>query len=117
MEDYDGDDVTPLVKGKECAYAVFDANGVATCGIEKAYEAGATGFRKPLSCHLYPVRIGKLRSGQESVNYHEWKICTPACTLGIQLQVPVYKFLKESLIRKYGQEWYGMLDEAVKRGY
>lgn len=109
IEDSDGDDVTPLVNGKECAYTVFDENGIASCGIEKAYEDGAIQFRKPLSCHLYPIRIGKLRSGQETVNYHEWKICTPACTLGQQLQVPIYKFVKDALIRKYGKEWYDML--------
>lgn len=115
VEDSDGDDVTPLVDGKECAYTIFDEKGVTSCGIEKAFEEGATNFRKPVSCHLYPIRIGKLRSGQDSVNYHEWKICTPACTLGQQLQVPVYKFVKDALIRKYGEDWFSMLDAAVKR--
>lgn len=115
VEDLDGDDVTPLINGKECAYTVFDENGVASCGIEKAFGDGATHFRKPVSCHLYPIRIGKLRSGQETVNYHEWKICTPACTLGQQLQIPVYEFVKDALIRKYGEDWYHMLDAVAKR--
>lgn len=117
VEDSDGDDVTPLVEGKECAYTVFDTSGIASCGIERAYEAGATAFRKPISCHLYPVRIGKLRSGQLTANYHKWKICNPACTLGRELQVPIYKFVKDALIRKFGREWYEMLDTAVKRGW
>ena len=117
VEDSDGDDVTPLVNGKECAYTVFNDQGVASCGIEKAYEAGATTFRKPVSCHLYPVRIGKLRSGQLTANYHKWKICDPACTLGKKLQVPIYKFVQDALIRKFGHEWYTMLDTAVKQGY
>lgn len=117
VEDSDGDDVTPLVNGKECAYTVFDSEGIASCGIERAYEAGATYFRKPISCHLYPVRIGKLTSGQLTANYHKWKICDPACELGRKLQVPIYKFVKDALIRKFGQEWYEMLDAAVNRGY
>ncbi|MFW5974697.1 MAG: DUF3109 family protein [Bacteroidota bacterium] len=117
VDDSDGDDVTPLVDDKECAYAIFDAQGIASCGIEKAYEAGATTFRKPISCHLYPVRMDKLRSGQLTANYHKWKICDPACSLGKELKVPTYKFVKEALIRKFGQEWYTMLDTAVKQGY
>ena len=104
--------VTPLVNDKECAFVTFK-NGIAFCAIEKAYEAGIFPFRKPLSCHLYPVRINKLKN-VEAVNYHEWEICQPACDCGINMKVPVYKFLKEALIRKYGNEWYNEL-EAVAR--
>lgn len=108
--DDDGDLVTPLVDGKECVYTIFE-NGIAGCGIEKAFRAGKTDFRKPVSCHLYPVRIRKYRDF-EAVNYDRWDICQPACTCGEKLQVPVFRFLKDALTRKYGEEWYAMLDEA-----
>lgn len=108
--DDDGDFSTPTIGGRECAYAVYDERGVLKCGIEKAWAAGATSFRKPVSCHLYPIRITKKRS-LEAVNYHKWDICSPACALGKELKVPLYKFLKEALVRKYGQAWY---DELVR---
>lgn len=110
--DADGDLVTPLVNGKHCAYAVFDKQGMASCGIELAWKAGKTSLRKPISCHLYPVRITKLYD-RDAINYHAWDICKPACTCGERLQVPVYRFLKEALIRKYGEAWYAELDEVA----
>jgi hypothetical protein len=113
VRDADGDMVTPLNNGKECAFTVFDENGVATCGIEKAYEAGATRFRKPISCQLYPIRISTL-ANHEALNYHRWDICSPACALGEQLQVPVYKFLKDALIWRYGETWYQNLDQIAQ---
>ena len=109
----DGELVTPLVNGAECAYVIFDEKGITKCGIEKAWESGAVDFRKPISCHLYPVRIAQY-SDFEAVNYHKWEICSPACDLGASLQVPVYKFLKDSLITKYGSEWYLELEEVAK---
>jgi hypothetical protein len=112
--DSDGDWVTPLVNGDgECAYTIFE-NGVARCGIEKAWEEGAVKFRKPVSCHLYPIRVNRLKSGVEALNYHRWDLCSAACTLGKKLQVPVYVFLKEPLIRKYGRKWYHELELAVE---
>jgi len=105
--------VTPLIKGRECAYTVFE-NGIAKCGIEKAYFDGKTDFRKPVSCHLYPVRINKMKNSLEAVNYDKWSICKPACKLGDSLKVPLYKFLKDSLIRKYGEEWYQELELSAK---
>jgi hypothetical protein len=105
----DGEKVTPLVNSAECAYVIFDEKGVTKCGIEKAWEDGATQFRKPVSCHLYPIRITKY-SSYEAVNYHKWHICSPACTLGSSLQVPIYKFTKDALIRKYGPNWYEELE-------
>lgn len=108
----DGELVTPLVNGAECAYVIFDEKGTTKCGIEKAWEQGAVDFRKPISCHLYPVRIAQYPDF-EAVNYHKWKICSPACDLGASLQVPVYKFLKDSLITKYGKEWYHELEEVA----
>jgi hypothetical protein len=103
---------TPLMKGGPCAYTVFSKNGIAGCGIEKAFEAGATTFRKPISCHLYPIRITKSKD-MEYLNYDEWEVCNPACVNGAKLKVPVYKFLKPALIRKYGQEFYDTLEATV----
>lgn len=103
---------TPLVNGKECAYVTFTDKGIASCGIEDAYNAGAIGFRKPISCHLYPVRVQEY-SEFAAVNYHRWPICNDACTLGKQLQVPVYKFVKAALIRKFGENWYAELEKVA----
>lgn len=108
--DSDGDLGTPLVEEGACAYAIFE-NGKAFCGIEKAWKAGATAFRKPISCHLYPVRVSSYSSFQ-AVNYHRWKICDPACQLGAQLEVPVYVFLKDALIRRFGLKWYHELEQV-----
>lgn len=108
-----GEHETPLVNGGECAYVVFDNNGIAGCGIEKAHAAGATHFKKPISCHLYPVRIQNF-SQFVAVNYHVWQICNEACTLGKELGVPVYKFLKEALIRKFGEDWYAQLEKVAQ---
>ena len=99
--------VTPLVRGRECAYAIFE-DGIARCAIEKAFLAKKIPFQKPISCHLYPVRIKKL-FGAEGVNYHKWKICNKALENGIKLKMPLYIFLEEALIRKYGRNWYNRL--------
>lgn len=109
--DMDGDYVTPLVNGEECAYVNFDEKGVAKCAIENAYNEGKTSWKKPISCHLYPIRIKELKDF-DALNYHHWPICEAACTLGQSLSVEVYRFLKEPLIRKYGVDWYGELEEA-----
>ena len=111
--DSDGDMVTPLVEGKECAYVVFEENGLASCGIEKAWKAGKTDFRKPISCHLYPVRTAKV-SEYTALNYHKWGICSAACTLGEHLKVPVYVFVKDALVRAYGESWYEELSVAAE---
>ncbi len=105
--------VTPLAKGMECAYTVFE-NKVAMCGIEKAFYDGKINFKKPVSCHLYPIRITKQRNGMEAINYDKWSVCKPACKLGASLKVPVFKFLKESLTRKYGKSWYKKLVIAAE---
>jgi hypothetical protein len=112
LVDSDGDKVTPLVGGNgECAYTVFE-NGFALCGIEKAWKAGKVKFRKPLSCHLYPVRITKYKQF-DAVNYEKWNICKPACACGEKLEVPVYRFVKDALVRKYGKTWYRALEKAA----
>jgi hypothetical protein len=105
---------TPLVSGKECAYVTFTDKGVASCGIEDAFNAGEIDFRKPISCHLYPIRVQEY-SEFAAVNYHRWPICDDACTLGKELQVPVYKFTKAALIRKFGENWYAELEKIASK--
>ena len=110
----DEDDLTtPLVNGNECAYVVFDDKGITKCGIEKAYEDGVIGYQKPISCHLYPIRTKKY-DNFEALNYDRWDICSDACSLGEELQVPVYKFLKDPLIRKYGETWFAELEVLIE---
>jgi hypothetical protein len=112
--DDDGDYTTTLVSEKaECAFVYFDETKTAKCAIEKAHAAGIIDWKKPISCHLYPVRITKYRK-YDAVNYHEWQVCKPACDCGSKLGVPVYKFLKEPLIRKYGKEWYKELERSAR---
>lgn len=113
VTDIDGEYTTPLVNTQECSYVFFDDDNIAKCAIEKAWEEKKIDFQKPVSCHLYPIRITKY-SNYEAVNYHRWPICDCARANGDQLKVPVYVFLKDSLIRKYGLEWYTQLDEYVK---
>ena len=108
----DNDFVTPMVEGKECAYVIFDEKGITKCGIEKAYEDGAVDWQKPISCHLYPIRVDEYRTFT-ALNYHKWEICSDACTLGRELKVPIYKFVKTPLIRKYGEEFYQTLCDAA----
>ncbi len=103
---------TPLVEGKACAYVTYDDKGVVKCAIEEAYNAGEVDWKKPVSCHLYPVRIRDYTEFS-AVNYHSWEICDDACTLGEQLGVPVYKFVKEALIRKFGNDWYTELEKVA----
>jgi hypothetical protein len=112
--DYDifGKFVTPLVNDGECAFANF-SEGIAYCAIERAWQEGKTGFQKPVSCHLYPVRITEYRDFQ-AVNYHKWNICKPALKKGNHEGIPLYKFLKSALIRKYGEDWYRSLEKEVE---
>ncbi len=113
--DEDGDYSTPTIGGKECAYSHYDEKGILKCGIEQAYLDGKVGFKKPISCHLYPIRITKNKKGFEAVNYHQLSICSAACSYGKSLQVPLYKFLKEPLVRKYGAGWYDELTKAIEK--
>ncbi|MBT8206132.1 MAG: DUF3109 family protein [Eudoraea sp.] len=113
LKGQDGEWETPLVNNKECAYTIFDDKGIAKCGLEAAYEAGATTWKKPISCHLYPVRV-KEYSKLTAVNYHKWQICNPACEFGKSLQVPVYKFVKDALVRKFGDAWYKELETVAR---
>ncbi len=107
--------VTPTVNGGICVYGYTDELGTVKCGIEKAWKAGKVDFRKPISCHLYPIRI-TAHDGYEAVNYEPRPtLCKPACKLGKQLKVPVYVFLKDSITRKYGPEFYGTLDAVANK--
>lgn len=112
--DGDGDYTTTLVSpGAECAFVFFDENKIAKCAIEQAYYDGKIEWKKPISCHLYPVRITQHKE-YDAVNYDKWSICKPACECGAKLDVPVYKFLKEPLIRKYGKDWFKQLEQSAK---
>ncbi|MBL7918845.1 MAG: DUF3109 family protein [Bacteroidia bacterium] len=112
--DGDGDYTTTLVSpGAECAFVFFDENKIAKCAIEQAYYDGKIDWKKPISCHLYPVRITKHKE-YDAVNYDKWSVCKPACSCGEKLNVPVYKFLKDPLIRKYGKEWFKALEKSAK---
>jgi hypothetical protein len=102
--------VTPAINGGICVYAYTEETGIVKCGIEKAWKEGVIPFQKPISCHLYPIRV-KEGDGYEMINYEpRKKLCKPACKLGRQLKVPVYKFLRDPIIRKYGPEFYEALD-------
>ncbi|MFV9551616.1 DUF3109 family protein [Algibacter sp. PT7-4] len=109
----DGELETPLINGADCAYVIFDENKVALCAIEEAYNQGEVSWKKPISCHLYPIRVQDY-SEFSAVNYHKWQICDVACSLGEELQVPIYKFVKEALIRKFGEAWYTELEKVAK---
>jgi hypothetical protein len=109
--DSDGESVTSIVNGDECVFTYTDETGKCKCAIEKAYREGKTDFYKPISCHLYPVRLQKYNQ-YIAVNYHRWNVCNCARELGEKLNVPVYKFLKEPLIRKFGKEWFEQLEIA-----
>jgi hypothetical protein len=104
--------VTTLVDNKECAFVIFE-DGVAKCAIEKAWEQGDIDFRKPVSCHLYPIRIKKFNA-YHAVNYDKWQICDQALISGEKLGVPLYIFLKEALLRRFGKAWYDELLLAVE---
>ena len=112
----EGSTDTPLVDGAACAYMTLDNTGTAQCGIEQAYNNGAISWKKPISCHLYPVRIKKNeKAGFEALNYDVWDICSAACSRGAREQIRIFEFVKPALIRKYGQAWYDELVAAVDR--
>ncbi|WP_304063996.1 DUF3109 family protein [Pedobacter glucosidilyticus] len=113
VKDFEGDYTTPCVDtNKECAYVIWE-NGITKCAIEKAYEDGKVNWKKPISCHLYPIRITAYPDF-DVLHYDKWSICADACNFGDALNVKVYEFLKEPLIRKYGEAWYLDLKEKVE---
>lgn len=107
----DGELETPLMPTGHCAYVIEDADKKLKCGLETVHQEGVLPFKKPLSCHLYPVRVQQY-SSFEAVNYHRWDICGAACALGSSLKIKVYVFVKEALVRKFGEEWYAALEKA-----
>ena len=111
VNDLDGDIVTPLIGGEECAYS-YDVDGLTFCAIEKGWMEGKVNFRKPISCHLYPIRA-KRYSTFTALNYDKWSICQPARELGESMGLPVYKFLKDAIERAYGTEFYKQLEAAA----
>lgn len=106
---------TRLMPDKSCVFMNKDHNGIAVCGIEQAHQDGKTTFKKPISCHLYPIRVSKNeKTNFEALNYDEWDICSAACQLGEEQKVPVYQFLKEAIIRKYGEAFFEEMEAAAK---
>jgi hypothetical protein len=110
--DLDGDLVTPLFNNRQCVYS-FEEKGILKCGIEKAFLDGKIDFRKPVSCHLFPIRITEYKRF-DAVNYQQIDICKPGRECGKGQNLPLYVFLKEPLIRKYGEEWYAQLEYAAQ---
>jgi hypothetical protein len=111
--DVESEPVTTLVNGKDCAFVYRDETGVAKCSIEKAYREKKIDFNKPISCHLYPIRLKKFGE-YTALNYNRWEICSPACSCGDKLNVSVYRFLKEPLIRAFGEGFYKELELVDK---
>jgi hypothetical protein len=115
--DEDNSKVTTLVNEKECAFVSFDEHGITKCAIEHAHKAGKTDFKKPISCHLYPIRV-KQFADFTALNYNHWNICAPACACGESLNVPVYRFLKEPIERAFGKSFFEELcivDEEMRK--
>ncbi|MDR0799474.1 MAG: DUF3109 family protein [Dysgonamonadaceae bacterium] len=111
--DQEGEYVTSIVKGEDCVFTCYDENDYCLCALEKACRKGKISFYKPVSCHLYPVRVARYQ-GFQAVNYHRWSVCQAARILGKKNQTRVYQFLKEPLIRRFGEEWYKQLCEVAQ---
>lgn len=111
--DEEGDLVTSIVNGRDCVFTCYDEKGCCYCALEKAYREGKTSFYKPVSCHLYPIRLDKI-GDCVALNYNRRNICKMAVLKGQQLNLPVYRFLKEPLIRRFGEAWYKELEAAVE---
>lgn len=111
--DIDGDYTTPLIDGAECAYS-FKENGITFCAIERAYREGKCGFLKPISCHLYPIRVKHFATGDYGLNIHRWNICKCAFDCGKREGVKLYKAMREPLVRRFGEEFYEALCQAAE---
>ncbi len=109
--DEEGDYTTPLVDDAECAYSCRE-NGITFCAIERAWKEGRTPFRKPISCHLYPIRLVRFSNGSTGLNYHRWSVCEAARICGKRAGIPVYKALREPIVRKFGEDFYRALEAA-----
>lgn len=111
--DEEGDLVTSIVHGKDCVFTCYDEKGYCYCALEKAYREGRSSFYKPLSCHLYPIRLKQV-GDCTALNYHRWEVCKMAVVKGEALNLPVYQFLKGPLTRRFGEAWYAELESAVE---
>ena len=111
--DEDGELVTSIINGEECVFTWFDEEGVCKCAIDTAFREGLTDVQKPISCHLYPIRLTDY-TDFTAVNYHRWSICKPAIKLGRKEGLPIYRFLREPLIRRFGKDWYKEVCEVAK---
>lgn len=111
--DGDGDLVTSIVGGKDCVFTCYDKDGCCLCAAEKAHREGRTAWCKPISCYLYPIREKALGAGLVGLNYHRWDVCADAVRHGRKLQLPLYRFLRDPLIRRFGQQWYAELEEVA----
>jgi hypothetical protein len=112
--DDDGELVTSIIKGRECVFTYFDAEGICRCAIDHAFREGRISVQKPVSCHLYPIRLYPY-NGLTALNYDRWSVCSPALKSGKKAGIKLYQFLKEPLIRKFGEEWYEELCLAAER--
>ena len=112
--DRDGDLVTSIVNGKDCVFTCYE-DGMCLCALERAHRMGRSAFCKPLSCALYPIRAKEFPGGIVGLNYHRWEVCRPAVKKGRELDLPIYRFLKAPLIRRFGEEWYRELCEVAEQ--
>ncbi|MFQ3574839.1 MAG: DUF3109 family protein [Cytophagales bacterium] len=115
VQDDDGEFCTQTIEGAECVFVVFEQDGTSKCAFEIAFKEKKIDFPKPISCHLYPIRVKKYSENYETLNYDKWHICAPACAHGEALKTPLYKFLKQPLIRKYGESWYQELKLIIEK--
>ncbi len=111
--DSEGDLVTSIVAGKDCVFTSYQ-RGICLCALEKAYRAGKTRFCKPISCALYPIREKTLSNGMVALNYNRWNVCAEAVKKGKELNIPLYQFLKQPLVRRFGEQWYEELEKTVQ---
>ena len=111
--DRDGDLVTSIVGGKDCVFTCYE-KGCCLCALERAWRAGKTAFCKPISCALYPIREKKLSNGKVALNYNRWDVCHDAVKKGNELRLPVYRFLRDPLVRRFGEDFYQQLCDAAQ---
>lgn len=113
--DCEGDLVTSIVNGKDCVFTCYSPDGCCFCATDKAFREGRTHWCKPISCALYPIRERRLSHGLVGLQYHRWDVCRPAVKKGRELQLPIYQFLREPLIRRFGQAWYDELCDVAEQ--
>ena len=115
--DSEGDLVTSIVNGRDCVFTCYGADGCCYCATDKAYREGRTAWCKPISCALYPIREKRFSNGTSGLHYHRWSVCHAAVKKGRELNLRIYQFLKDPLIRRFGQAWYDELcDVAAQLG-